>query len=67
MVTEVFLTFITTSLIGMILAISAVCYKSKCSEVNFCGLKIIRNVEIEDRIDELTINTPRNNINDNNV
>jgi hypothetical protein len=67
MVSEIFLTFVVTSVVGLIIGITTSCYKSKCSEVSFGCLKIIRNTEIEDRIDELTINTPRNNINDNNV
>lgn len=44
---EVFYTFLITSIIGCILAGGKLLYKSKCKEVNFCCLKISRDVEIE--------------------
>lgn len=44
---EVFWTFFITSLIGFLLAVGKLCYKSKCSEINFCCLKITRNVDAE--------------------
>jgi Flp pilus assembly protein protease CpaA len=49
--TEIFYTFLITSLIGLILAISKLCYKSKCKEINLCCLKIIRDVEGEEKLD----------------
>lgn len=48
---EVFYTFLITSVIGLILAIARICYKSKCKSVDFCCIKIIRDVEGEERID----------------
>lgn len=48
---EVFYTFLITSTIGLLLGISRVCYKSKCKSVDFCCLKIIRDVEIEKQED----------------
>jgi hypothetical protein len=36
---------------GFVLAISAQCYKSKCREVKFCCIKIIRDVEGEEALD----------------
>jgi len=36
---------------GFVLAISAQCYRSKCKEVSFCCIKIIRDVEGEEEID----------------
>jgi len=36
---------------GFVLAISAQCYRSKCREVNFCCIKIIRDVEGEEELD----------------
>jgi hypothetical protein len=36
-----------TSVVGFILALGRICYKSKCSSIDFCCLKIVRNVEVE--------------------
>ena len=44
---EVFYTFLITSVVGFILALGRICYKSKCSSIDFCCLKIIRNVDVE--------------------
>jgi hypothetical protein len=44
---EVFWTFFITSLIGFLLAVGKLCYKSKCSEINLCCLKVVRNIESE--------------------
>jgi hypothetical protein len=48
---EVFYTFLITSVVGFILALGRICYKSKCSSIDFCCLKIIRNVDVEMRED----------------
>jgi hypothetical protein len=44
---EVFLTFLVSSFIGCVLGIVTFCYRSKCRECSFCGIKIVRDVEIE--------------------
>jgi len=44
---EVFYTFLITSVVGFILALGRICYKSKCSSIEFCCMKIVRNVEVE--------------------
>lgn len=44
---EVFYTFLITSVIGLLLGIGRICYKSKCSTIDFCCIKVVRNVEIE--------------------
>ena len=44
---EVFYTFLITSVVGFILALGRICYKSKCSSIDFCCLKIVRNVDVE--------------------
>jgi hypothetical protein len=44
---EVFWTFLITSSVGFVLALARVCYKSKCQEINFCCIKIVRNIEAE--------------------
>ena len=59
MMSEVFWTGLYSSLIGFILAMGSQCYKSKCKEVNFCCIKILRDVEGEE---ELDIQQPRNPI-----
>lgn len=44
---EMFWTFFLTSVAAFILALCKLCYKSKCSEINFCCFRVVRNVEIE--------------------
>ena len=51
MFSEVFFTGLYSSLIGCLLAMGAQCYRSKCREVNFCCIKIIRDVEGEEELD----------------
>ncbi len=51
MFSEVFFTGLYSSLIGFLLAMGAQCYKSKCKEVNFCCIKIIRDVQGEEELD----------------
>ena len=59
MFSEVFFTGLYSSLIGFLLALGSQCYKSKCKEVNFCCIKIVRDVEGEEALD---IQQPRNPI-----
>ena len=47
MLSEVFFIALTSSVSGVILKLASLAYKSKCSEVSFCGLKITRNVSLE--------------------
>ena len=51
MLSEVFWTFFISSVCGVILVGIRLCYKSKCKEVDFCCLKIVRDVEGEEKID----------------
>ena len=51
MFSEFFFTGLYSSLIGFLLAMGAQCYKSKCREVEFCCIKIIRDVEAEEELD----------------
>lgn len=44
---EVFYSFLITSVIGLIVAVGKMCYKSKCSSIDFCCLKITRNIDAE--------------------
>jgi hypothetical protein len=52
----VFWSFFITSVIGCILKGSSILYKFKFKEVNCCGLKIIRDVEDEVKLDEMEQN-----------
>ena len=54
MFSEVFFTGLYSSLIGFLLAMGTQCYKSKCKEVNFCCIKILRDVEGEEQLDNAT-------------
>jgi len=56
MMSEVFWTGLYSSLIGFILAMGSQCYKSKCKEVNFCCIKIVRDVEGEEALDRAPTN-----------
>ena len=56
---EVFYSFLISSCIGLLLVLIKTCYKSKCREVNFCCIKIIRDVEGEEKLDEQTPPSPR--------
>jgi hypothetical protein len=57
MMSEVFWTGLYSSLIGFVLAMCSQCYRSKCKEVDFCCIKILRDVEGEEALD---IQQPRN-------
>lgn len=47
MLSETFwIAFITTAA-GFLLKCASMAYKSKCKEVDFCCLKIVRDVEVE--------------------
>jgi hypothetical protein len=48
---EVFWSFLISSCVGLLLAVCRLMYKSKCREVNFCCIKIVRDVEGEEAID----------------
>jgi len=53
MMSEIFYTFLVTSLISCTLATLRMIYKSKCVSCRIWGIEIIRNVDLEERIDEL--------------
>jgi ABC-type amino acid transport system permease subunit len=48
---EVFWGMFLTTTIGFILGLSRVCYKSKCSTIDICCIKITRNIDAEVRED----------------
>jgi hypothetical protein len=55
MFTEVFFTFLITSIIGLIMGIARMLYKSKCRQFSYCGFHIDRDVEGEEKLDEMTV------------
>jgi hypothetical protein len=48
---ETFYVGLYSALMGFVLAISAQCYKSKCKEVEFCCIKIVRDTTAEEELD----------------
>ena len=48
---EIFYTSLYTSLIGFVLAMGSQCYRSKCSQIDFCCIKITRDTAGEEVID----------------
>ena len=58
MMSEVFWTGLYSSLIGFLLALGSQCYKSKCSQVDICCIKIVRDVEGEEELDIQQPRTP---------
>jgi hypothetical protein len=48
-----------TSVVGCFLAIAKMLYRSKCRSCKIWGIEIIRDVELEERVDELEIQRSR--------
>jgi len=48
---ETFYVGLYSALMGFVLAMSAQCYRSKCKEVSFCCIKIIRDTTAEEELD----------------
>ena len=51
MMSETFYVGLYSALMGFVLAMSAQCYRSKCKEVSFCCIKIIRDTTAEEELD----------------
>ena len=66
MPSELFWNSVLITASGLFLAILAVCYKSKCRTVRGCGCEIDRNVEIEEKYDEIELQNNNQNNNENN-
>lgn len=69
MLSEIFYSLLITTGGGLILSLAKLCFKSKCSEVNLCCLKIIRDVDAEEKEAEFiathtTRQSPTNEKND---
>jgi hypothetical protein len=55
MLSEVFWVAFITTISGMIIKLCSMAYKSKCKEVDFCCLKVIRDVDLEEKENEFEI------------
>jgi len=53
--TEMFWTFFITSILACILKLSSSIYKSKCKEVTFCCIKVVRDTSIEEKEHEYDV------------
>uniref|UniRef100_A0A6C0KPG4 Uncharacterized protein n=1 Tax=viral metagenome TaxID=1070528 RepID=A0A6C0KPG4_9ZZZZ len=51
---QIFWTFFITSMMGLILGLSKIAYKSKCKEVKICCIRVVRDTETEERETEFT-------------
>lgn len=60
---EVFLTGLYITGFGCLGATVAACYKSKCKKISCCGIVIDRDVEGEERIDQIEIEHRPTNVN----
>ena len=58
MLSEVFWSFFTTAMVGIIYKLINVGYKSKCKECSCCGISIKRDVEMEQKELEFTTLNP---------
>jgi hypothetical protein len=57
---EVFYSLLLTSGIGLVLALARMAYKSKCKNIECCGIiRIERDTTAEEAIDEQTPPSPR--------
>lgn len=52
---EIFWSSFVTIVSGLLLALIAICYKSKCTEIQCCCIKIKRDVETEQEEREFEI------------
>ena len=56
---QIFWTFFITTMCGFLLALGRQMYKSKCREIDICCIHIKRDVETEEKIDEIQIQRPQ--------
>ena len=70
MLSEIFwIAFISTTS-GMIIKLASMAYKTKCKECSMCCIKVIRDVELEEKENEFEINhnlsSSKNKVNEEN-
>ena len=63
MLSEVFWVAFITTISGMIIKLASMAYKSKCKEVEFCCLKLKRDVDLEEKENEFEITHRQINLN----
>lgn len=61
---QIFWTFFISTMCGFILALGRQMYKSKCKEIQICCIKVVRDVESEEKFDEVSLQHNNNNNND---
>ena len=54
---EIFYTGVYTAACALILVLINICYKSKCKEVEICCIRIVRDVIVEEEIDQSSLPT----------
>jgi hypothetical protein len=55
MLSEVFWVAFCTTISGMIIKLCSMAYKSKCKEVACCCIKIIRDIDAEEKEEEFRV------------
>lgn len=65
MLSEIFWTFIVSTSAGLLLATVRMCYKSKCKTIDCCCIKIVRDVDVEEKEMEYRIDNLRQTSKDN--
>ena len=51
MYTETFFVGLYSALMGFVLAVINLLYRSKCKEVDICCIKVVRDIQIEEELD----------------
>ena len=51
MFTETFFVGLYSALMGFVLAVINLLYRSKCKEVDICCIKVVRDIQIEEELD----------------
>jgi hypothetical protein len=55
MLSEVFWVAFITTISGVIIKLCSMAYKSKCKEVSCCCIKLVRDVELEEKENEFEL------------
>ena len=51
MMSETFYVGLYSALMGFVLAVINLLYRSKCKEVDICCIKVVRDIQIEEELD----------------
>ena len=55
MLSEVFWVAFVATVSAMVIKLASLCFKSKCKECSVCCIKVIRDVELEEKENEFEI------------